>query len=100
MTFIRVNIIYCYGVLRYIISDNEKSFSNNLIDKLCEKFKFKQRKSSIYNTSANGLAEALNKILNNLLKKVVVKLKKDRRTSLELSHHISNSNANHAIIIN
>ncbi|KAA0062743.1 uncharacterized protein E5676_scaffold523G00240 [Cucumis melo var. makuwa] len=32
-----------------------------MIDKLSEKFKFKQYKSSMYNAIANGLAEAFNK---------------------------------------
>ncbi|XP_071926069.1 uncharacterized protein [Coffea arabica] len=48
-----------------------------LMDKLCEKFNFKQRKSSMYNAPANGLAEAFNKTLCNLLKKVVARSKKD-----------------------
>ncbi|XP_027154861.1 uncharacterized protein LOC113754810 [Coffea eugenioides] len=77
VNFIRVNIIYRYGVPRYIITDNGKSFSNSLMDKLCEKFNLKQRKSSMYNAPANDLAEAFNKTLCNLLKKVVAKSKKD-----------------------
>ncbi|XP_071914032.1 uncharacterized protein [Coffea arabica] len=48
-----------------------------LMDKLCEKFNLKQHKSSMYNAPANGLAEAFNKTLCNLLKKVVAKSKKD-----------------------
>ena len=44
---------------------------------LCEKFKFAQHKSSMYHTPANGLAEAFNKTLCNLLKKVVAKSKRD-----------------------
>ena len=42
------------------------------MDKLCEKFKFKQ-----YKSSANGLVEAFNKTLCNLLKKIVSKSKRD-----------------------
>ncbi|KAL0456187.1 UNVERIFIED_CONTAM: hypothetical protein Slati_0957900 [Sesamum latifolium] len=75
--FIRTNIIYRYGVSRYIITDNEKPLCNSLIDKLCQKFGFKQRNSSMYYTAANGLAEAFNKILCSLLKKVVAKSKRD-----------------------
>ncbi|KAL0367224.1 UNVERIFIED_CONTAM: hypothetical protein Sradi_3612500 [Sesamum radiatum] len=75
--FIRINISYRYGIPRYIITDNRKPFCNSLIDKLTQKFNFKQRKSSMYNADANGLAEAFNKTLCNLLKKVVVKSKKD-----------------------
>ncbi|KAI3457318.1 hypothetical protein Pfo_013981 [Paulownia fortunei] len=75
--FIRINIIYRYGIPRYIITDNEKPFCNSLIDKLCQKFSFKQRKSSMYYAAANGLAEAFNKTLCTLLKKVIAKSKRD-----------------------
>ena len=77
VNFIKVNIIHRYGVPRYIITDNGKPFSNRLMDKLCEDFGFKQRNSSMYNAPANGLAEAFNKTLCNLLKKVVGRTKKD-----------------------
>ncbi|KAL0349639.1 UNVERIFIED_CONTAM: Transposon Tf2-12 polyprotein [Sesamum radiatum] len=75
--FIRTHIIYRYGVPRYIITDNGKPFRNSLIDKLCQHFDFKQRNSSMYYAAANGLAEAFNKTLCNLLKKVVAKSKRD-----------------------
>ncbi|XP_028078733.1 uncharacterized protein K02A2.6-like [Camellia sinensis] len=75
--FIKSHIIYRYGVPRYIITDNGKPFYNSLMDKFCERFGFKQRNSSMYNAPANGLAEAFNKTLGNLLKKVVAKSKGD-----------------------
>ncbi|KAL0462270.1 UNVERIFIED_CONTAM: hypothetical protein Slati_0114600 [Sesamum latifolium] len=75
--FIRTNIIYRYGVPRYIITDNWKPFFNSLINKSCQKFGFKQRNSSMYYATANGLTEAFNKTLCSLLKKVVAKLKRD-----------------------
>ncbi|GKV02766.1 hypothetical protein SLEP1_g15161 [Rubroshorea leprosula] len=75
--FIRVNIIYRYGVPRYKIIDNGKPFSNSLMDKLCTRFKFAQHFSSMYNAAVNGLAKAFNKTLCNLLKKVVSKSKRD-----------------------
>ncbi|KAL0340180.1 UNVERIFIED_CONTAM: hypothetical protein Sradi_4534800 [Sesamum radiatum] len=75
--FILIHIIYRYGVPRYIIIDNRKPFCNSLIDKLCQKFGFKQKNSSMYYIVANGLAEAFNKTLCNLLKKVVAKSKRD-----------------------
>ncbi|CAL2271126.1 unnamed protein product [Prunus armeniaca] len=77
VNFIKVNIIHRYGVPCYIITDNGKPFSNRLMDKLCEDFGFKQRNSSMYNAPTNGLAEAFNKTLCNLLKKVVGRTKKD-----------------------
>ncbi|XP_020426562.1 uncharacterized protein K02A2.6-like [Prunus persica] len=77
VSFIKVNIINRYGVPRYIITDNGKPFSNWLMDKLCEDFGFKQCNSSMYNAPANGLAEAFNKTLCSMLKKVVGRTKKD-----------------------
>nr|XP_027124252.1 uncharacterized protein LOC113740942 [Coffea arabica] len=74
--FIRLHIIYRYGVPRYIITDNGKPFCNVAMNKLCEKFHFKQYNSSMY-YAANGLAEAFNKTLCNLLKKIVDKSKRD-----------------------
>ena len=73
----KTHIIYRYGVPRYIITDNGKPFFNSLMTSLCEKFKFFQHKSSMYNAPANSLAEAFNKTLYNLLKKVVAKSKQD-----------------------
>ncbi|XP_038882370.1 uncharacterized protein LOC120073636 [Benincasa hispida] len=75
--FIRTHIIYRYGIPHEIVMDNRRQFSNSLMDRLCEKFKFKQYKSSMYNTAANELAEAFNKTLCNLLKKIVSKSKRD-----------------------
>ena len=51
--FIRTHIIYRYDVPRYIITDNGKPFVNSLLTSLCEKFKFAQRKSSMYHAPAN-----------------------------------------------
>ncbi|KAM2618531.1 hypothetical protein TB1_034796 [Malus domestica] len=75
--FIKEHIIHRYGMPRYIVTDNGKQFSNRLVDKLCEKYKFKQHKSSMYHAPANGLAKAFNKTLCNLLKKVIGRTKKD-----------------------
>jgi len=75
--FIRTKIIYRYGVPRYIIVDNGKAFFNKLMTSLYEKFKFTQYKSLMYHAPVNGLAEAFNKTLCNLLKKVVPNSKRD-----------------------
>ncbi|XP_019253383.1 PREDICTED: uncharacterized protein LOC109232155 [Nicotiana attenuata] len=75
--FIKSYIIFRYGIPRYIITDNGTPFDNKLMKSMCEKFGFKQHKSSMYNAPANGLAEAFNKTLGNLLKKVVAKNKRD-----------------------
>ncbi|KAA0051155.1 protein NYNRIN-like [Cucumis melo var. makuwa] len=59
--FIRTLIVYRYCIPHQIMTDNGRQFSNSMIDKLCEKIKFKQYKSSMYNAVANSLAEAFNK---------------------------------------
>ncbi|XP_019155716.1 PREDICTED: uncharacterized protein LOC109152471 [Ipomoea nil] len=81
--FIRVHIIYRFGIPRYILTDNGKPFDNKLMDKICKLFEFEQRNSSAYYAAANGLAEAFNKTLCNLLKKVVSKSKRDWQERME-----------------
>ncbi|XP_070058084.1 uncharacterized protein [Nicotiana tomentosiformis] len=82
-SFIQVSIIYRFGIPRYIITDNGKPSDNRLMKKICELFGFNQRNSSMYNAAANGLAEAFNKTLCNLLKKVISKSKRDWHDRME-----------------
>ena len=77
VNFIKSNIIFRYGIPRCIVTDDGTPFNNKLMSSLCEKFSFKQHKSSMYNAPANGLAKAFNKTLGNLLKKVVAKNKRE-----------------------
>ncbi|XP_070029103.1 uncharacterized protein [Nicotiana sylvestris] len=51
--------------------------------KICELFGFKQRNLSMYYAAANGLAEAFNKTLCNLLKKFVSKSKRNWHDRME-----------------
>jgi hypothetical protein len=69
--FIRNNLIYRFGVPSQIISDNGTSFKNKQLEKLFSKFKIKHHFSTAYNASTNGQAEAFNKVLCKLLKKLV-----------------------------
>ncbi|KAG9450365.1 hypothetical protein H6P81_010330 [Aristolochia fimbriata] len=69
--FIRTQIIYRYGVPRYIMTDNGTPFKNKVMDHFCEKFRIQQRTSTAYNPAANGLAEAFNKTLCKILKKTI-----------------------------
>ena len=41
VNFIRTHLIYWYGVLCYIITDNGKPFYSRLMTELCDKFGFK-----------------------------------------------------------
>ncbi|KAG9442376.1 hypothetical protein H6P81_018230 [Aristolochia fimbriata] len=74
--FIRTQIIYRYGVPRYIVTDNGMSSKNRVMDRLCKKFRIQQWTSSAYNPTANGLAEAFNKTLCKILKKMICANKK------------------------
>ncbi|XP_049406238.1 uncharacterized protein LOC125869874 [Solanum stenotomum] len=77
VNFIKSNIIFRNDIPRCIVTDDGTPFNNKLVSSLCEKFSFKQHKSSMYNALANGLAKAFNKTLGNLLKKVVAKNKRE-----------------------
>ncbi|XP_070056816.1 uncharacterized protein [Nicotiana tomentosiformis] len=76
-SFNRVNIMYCFGIPRYVITDNGNPLDNRLMNKICDLFNFKQHNSSMNNVVSNGLAEAFNKTLCNLLKKFVSNSKRD-----------------------
>ncbi|XP_069154450.1 uncharacterized protein [Solanum lycopersicum] len=71
--FLKVNIMYHFGVPSYILTDNGNPLANKLMDNICNLFGFKHSNSSMYYVAANGISEAFNKILCKLLKKVVSK---------------------------
>ncbi|XP_070025264.1 uncharacterized protein [Nicotiana sylvestris] len=73
------------SVARGTFWDNGKPFDNRLMNKICDLFGFKKRNSLMYNVVTNGLAEACNKTLCNLLKKVVSKSKRDWNDCMEES---------------
>ena len=77
VNFVQTHIIYRYGIPHHIVTNNGRQFAKTLIDKLYEKFNFKQYKSSMYNVTTNELAMTFNKTLCNLLKQVIFKTKRD-----------------------
>ncbi|XP_028074143.1 uncharacterized protein LOC114276559 [Camellia sinensis] len=74
--FIRTHIIYRFGIPENIIMDNGQPFRSDALNKLFAKYKIKNNHSSRYHAPANGLAEAFNKTLCKILKKMVDKNKK------------------------
>ncbi|GMQ02073.1 hypothetical protein CsSME_00048471 [Camellia sinensis var. sinensis] len=74
--FIRTHIIYRFGIPESIIMDNGQPFRSDTLNKLFAKYKIKNNHSSRYHAPANGLAEAFNKTLCKILKKMVDKNKK------------------------
>jgi ribonuclease HI len=71
--FFRTRVLFRYGTPRRIISDNGTAFKNAKIYAFASQYNIDWRYSSIYNPRANGLAEAFNKTLIRLLRKMVDK---------------------------
>jgi len=72
--FIRMHIIYRYGVPRYIVTDNGKPFVNKLMTNFCEKSSLP---SISHQCTMPLLVEAFDKTLCNLLKNIISKSKRD-----------------------
>jgi transposase InsO family protein len=69
--FFKTHILYRFGTPQWIISDNGTAFKSSKVYALVEQFNIDWRFSSIYNSRANGLAEAFNKTLINIMKKMI-----------------------------
>jgi Integrase core domain len=69
--FFKMHVLYRFGTPQRIISDNGMAFKSSKVYALAEQFNIDWRFSSIYNPRANGLAEAFNKTLINIMKKTV-----------------------------
>ncbi|KAK3008790.1 hypothetical protein RJ639_014534 [Escallonia herrerae] len=70
--FIRTHIIYRFGVPESVIADNAKYFKEGALYKLYANYNIKYNHSSRYHASENGLAEAFNKTLCKILKKMAL----------------------------
>ncbi|KAJ6844563.1 uncharacterized protein M6B38_293215 [Iris pallida] len=77
VSFIKHHVIYRFGVPRRIIHDNGPQFISHIFSRFCDKNRIQNVASTAYNPAANGLAEAFNKTIVRLLKKVVSSNKRD-----------------------
>jgi transposase InsO family protein len=77
INFLKRHIIYRFGIPRRIMSDNGKAFTSTKIARFASKYKIEWNCSTSYYPQANGLAEAFNKTLGGILKKIVTKHKRD-----------------------
>ena len=68
--FIREHIITCFGIPRRLISDNGTSFINKNMKDLTEAYHIKYGRSTPYYPQGNGQAEATNKVILKILKKI------------------------------
>ncbi|XP_028555713.1 uncharacterized protein LOC114580929 [Dendrobium catenatum] len=82
INFFTRNTIYRFGVPCRIISYNGTAFKSTKIYKFIDRHKIDWQCSSIYSPRANGLAEAFNKTLVKLLKKILTKNKREWHTKM------------------
>jgi transposase InsO family protein len=66
--FIESNIIYHYGVLHEIISNNGMHFEDE-VQRILQKYGVKRHKSSPYRPQTNGAVESTNKNVKVILEK-------------------------------
>ena len=67
--FVWKHLICQFGVPREIVVDNETQFQNNKLKELCDTYHIKLNFALVSYTQSNGLAEATNKAILNIIKK-------------------------------
>ncbi|XP_020702539.1 uncharacterized protein LOC110114114 [Dendrobium catenatum] len=77
MRFFRNHVVYRFGIPCRIISNNGPSFRSTKIVRFVRRHNINWLYSSIYYPRANGLAEAFNKTLVQLIKKILVENKRE-----------------------
>ena len=68
--FVREHIITRFGIPRRLISDNEIPFINKDMMGLTEAYHIKHGRSTQYYPQGNGQAEATNRVMLKILKKM------------------------------
>jgi IS30 family transposase len=69
ISFVQEHIIYQFGVLQTLTTDQGSSFMSHQFKEFVESMKIKLLNSSPYYVQANGQAEASNKVLIKIIKK-------------------------------
>ena len=70
VNFIKHHVIHLFGIPRWIIHNNGPQFVSQVFYRFCDKYQIQNVASTAYNSATNGLAEAFNKIIIKLLKKI------------------------------
>nr|XP_008392498.2 uncharacterized protein K02A2.6-like [Malus domestica] len=71
--FIETKILHIFGVPETIVTECGSSFISKEVEEFSRKFKIKMIQSSPYYPQSNGQAEASNKILVGIIKRMVVR---------------------------
>ncbi|XP_016207175.1 uncharacterized protein LOC107647621 [Arachis ipaensis] len=69
ISFVWKHIICRFSIPSHIVTDNGRQFANNTFKEFLQNLKIKQHFSSVENPQSNGLAEAANKVILQVLKK-------------------------------
>lgn len=72
-----LNIICRFGVPQHVVHDNGPQFKDHHFQRFCDKNHIRSHASTAYNPAPNGLAEAFNKTISKILKKMVAKNKRE-----------------------
>ena len=67
-SFVWRNIIYRFGILRVLVSDNGKQFDNSAFKGFCLELGIKNHYSSPTHPQANGQVEVINRSLLKIIK--------------------------------
>ena len=68
--FLKHNIIFHYGVLGELITDNGTNLNGKMIQQLCQQFKIEHKNSIPYHPQMNGVVEAANKNIKKIFVKI------------------------------
>ena len=81
--FLKKNIFTRFGTPRALISDGEKYFCNNQLEKLLRKYGVTHKITTVYHPQTSGQVEISNKELKRILDKTVDSSRKDWSIKLE-----------------
>ncbi|XP_015955926.2 uncharacterized protein LOC107480310 [Arachis duranensis] len=77
ISFIRNNIVCCYGSPRAIVSDQGSYFCNRKVEALLKRYGVVHKVATAYHSQTNGQAEVSNREIKRILEKVVNSQRKD-----------------------
>ena len=69
--FLFNHMIERFRFLRSIVTDHKSHFCNQMMEELSAKLSFRHKNSTPYYPQANGQFEAINKVLKNMLHRMV-----------------------------
>ena len=91
MSFLFERIMMKFGCPLELVSDRGTHFLNEVISNLTARYGIKDLKTTPYNPKANGLTEIANRIVGNILTKVVFAYKMDWNEKLHSAVYVYNT---------